>query len=116
MSRKAFFRAGWVLMTLAAVGVALLWMTVGGARRIFLIGETTAAHHQIELACESCHTAPVFAAAATAEQALNKACRNCHEDELAEADDSHPRKMFRNPRMAVYWDKLDARLCTTCHA
>ncbi len=116
MSRKAFFRAGWVLMTLAAVGVVLLWMTVGGARRIFLIGETTVAHHQIELACESCHTAPVFAAEATAEKALNKACRNCHEDELAKADDSHPRKTFRNPRMAVYWDKLDARLCTTCHA
>ena len=115
MSRRAIFRVGSVLATLMAVGVALIWMTVGGDRELLLIGETTDAHHQMELACEGCHAAPVFASAAAAEKALNQACRNCHEDELKAADDSHPRNKFRNPRMAVYWEQLDARLCTTCH-
>lgn len=90
-------------------------MVVGGDRRMLRIGTTTDAHHQFELACETCHAAPAFASAKAAEKALNKTCRECHEDELKAADDSHPRKKFRNPRMAIYWEKLDARLCTSCH-
>ena len=49
------------------------------------------------------------------ECALAGAVRKCREDELKAADDGHPRKKFRNPRMAAYWEKLDARLCTSCH-
>ena len=90
-------------------------MVTGGDRSILLIGTTTDAHHQFEMACETCHAAPPFAGAASANKALNKACRECHDKELKTADDSHPRKKFRNPRMAVYWEKLDARLCTSCH-
>ena len=115
MSRRAIFQVCWVLATLAAVGAVAVWMTVGGDREVLLIGETTDAHHQFELACESCHAAPVFASRAAAMKGLNKACRACHEDELKAADDSHPRKKFRNPRMAAYWEPLDGRLCTTCH-
>ena len=100
----------------AAAGVtALAAMLVGGERNLLLIGATTDAHHQIEMACETCHTAPPFSGAKAAQTALNKACRNCHEDELKAADDSHPRTTFRNPRMAAYWEPLDARLCTACH-
>ena len=116
MSLKTSLQICSVLMTLVAVGVVTVWMTVGGNRTIFLVGETSDAHHQIELACETCHTSPVFSSAAKAKKAMNKACRNCHEDELKQADDSHPRKKFRNPRMAAYWETLDARFCTTCHA
>ena len=82
---------------------------------MLLIGETTDAHHQIEMVCETCHAAPAFSGTAAAVKALDKTCRKCHEDELKAADDSHPRKKFRNPRMAAYWEKLDARLCTSCH-
>ena len=99
------FGAAWVATT----------MVVGGDRSALLIGQTTDAHHQIEMACETCHAAPAFAGAAKAAKALNRTCRNCHDKELKAADDSHPRKKFRNPRMAAYWEKLDARLCTTCH-
>ena len=115
MSRKAIFWILYVPGTLIAVAVAAAWMVVGGDRGMFLIGESTDAHHQIEMACETCHAAPVFAGAATAEKAMNETCRNCHEDELKAADDSHPRKKFRSPRMAVYREKLDARRCTACH-
>ena len=106
----------WVVAAtlLGAVYVATA-MVVGGDRRMLLIGKTTDAHHQIEMSCETCHAASAFAGAAAAEKALNKTCRKCHEDELKAADDSHPRKKFRNPRMAAYWEKLDARLCTSCH-
>ena len=107
----------WLVVAATLLGAA--WfaaaMTVGGDRSALLIGETTDAHHQIETACETCHAAPAFASAARAEKALNRACRKCHDKELKAADDSHPRKKFRNPRMAVYWEQLDARLCTSCH-
>ncbi|MCY3597809.1 MAG: cytochrome c3 family protein [Rhodospirillales bacterium] len=90
-------------------------MVVGGDRRTLLIGKTTDAHHQIEMACETCHAASPFAGTTAAEKALNRTCRNCHEDELEAAGDSHPRKTFRNPRMAAFRARLDARLCTSCH-
>ncbi len=107
----------WTLVA-AALAVAVFVsasLFVGGDRRVLLVGETTDAHHQFEMSCETCHGTPAFADPAGAEQALNRACRDCHEDELDDADDSHPRKDFRNPRMAAYWERLDARLCTTCH-
>ena len=107
----------WLLVTAALIAAAFVATSlfVGGDRRVLLIGATTDAHHQLEMSCETCHGTTSFADAAAAEQAVNRACRNCHEDELDDADDSHPRRKFRNPRMAAYWDKLDARLCTTCH-
>ena len=113
MSSKAVF--WWVGTTLLVAAYVAATMVVGGDRRALLIGRTTDAHHQIEMACETCHAAGPFAGAAAAETALNETCRTCHEDELNAADDSHPRSMFRNPRMAAYREKLDARLCTSCH-
>ena len=115
MTRKAFFVTVWALATAVAVALVLTWMLIAGARSTLLVGQTTAAHRQIEMACESCHAAPAFADAKAAEKAMNIACRNCHENELKAGSDSHPRKAFRSPRMAVYWERLDARLCTTCH-
>jgi len=90
-------------------------MVVGGDRRMLLVGRTTDAHHQIEMSCETCHAAAPFAGTAAAEKALNGTCRSCHEAELTAAGDSHPRKTFRNPRMAAFLERLDARLCTSCH-
>ena len=115
MSRKTVF---WVLLaagTPIAVAVVAIWMFVGGDRRTLTIGAITDAHHQFEMACETCHVAPAFSSPATAARAMNEACRGCHEDELRAAGDSHDRKLFRSPRMAVYRDRLDVRLCTTCH-
>lgn len=115
MSRNPLLLVFCAVAAVAAGAAALAAMLVGGERDLLLVGATTDAHHQIEMACETCHTAPPFSDAKAAQTALNKACRDCHEDELEAADDSHPRKTFRNPRMAAYWESLDARLCTTCH-
>ena len=97
-----------------ACGAAFL-LLAAGPRAVFLPGETTAGHHQIELACESCHRAPLFAGAVRAAAALNDACLDCHAEELRVADDSHAAKLFRGPRMARYRRVLDARRCTVCH-
>ena len=115
MSRKLLAWIAGVVGTVAVVAVAASWMLVGGDRGVLLIGATTDGHHQFERACETCHAAPAFAGVEAAEAALNETCRNCHEDELRDADDSHPRGKFRDPRMAVYREALDARLCTACH-
>lgn len=80
------------------------------ARRLLLPGETSHGHYQIELACESCHRDPFGG-----DQALEKACRDCHDAELEAADDSHPRSKFTDPRNAERVARLDARLCITCH-
>ncbi len=115
MSRTLLAWIAGVVGTVAAAAIAASWMLVGGDRAPLLIGATTDGHHQFESACETCHAAPAFADAAEAEAALNQTCRDCHEDELRDADDSHPRSRFRDPRMAVYREALDARLCTACH-
>ena len=115
MSRNVLLTIAATVGTLIAVSIVVVLMVVVGDRRVLLVGATTDAHHQLELACETCHSAPAFADAETAEEALNKTCRDCHEDALDDNDDSHSRKRFRSPRMAAYWEKLDARFCTTCH-
>ena len=115
VSRNVLFVIVSTAGTLIAVVVVVVLMIVGGDRRALLIGATTGTHHQLEMACETRHAAPAFADAQTAEKELNKTCRDCHEDALDDDDDSHSRKRFRSPRMAAYWEQLDARVCTTCH-
>ena len=116
MSRAIVLWVLWVLGTLASVAIVAAWMFLGGDRSALLVGATTDAHHQLEVSCETCHADLLFASSEAAEKALNQTCRDCHEAELKAAGDSHPRKLFRSPRMAEYWEKLDARLCTVCHA
>ena len=116
MPAKTVLWTCWSVATLVVVALAVARMVVAGDRAVLLAGKTTDAHHQIETTCETCHGAPPFAKAPAATEALNEACRNCHQDELAEADDSHSRKLFRGPRMAVYRNRIDARQCVVCHA
>lgn len=74
---------------------------------MFLPGQTTAGHYQIELACQVCHT--------PFEGAKQEACLDCHSTELQRANDSHPKSKFTDPRNADRIAILDARLCVTCH-
>jgi hypothetical protein len=100
----------WLLFT-AVTGVALaLQLTQGENRSLFLIGETTSGHYQIEMACEACHSEPFGG-----REVLQEACRNCHAEELELADDSHPKSKFTDPRNADRVAILDARYCVTCH-
>ena len=116
MTRTRLLWIIWTLATLALLALAFTRIYVAGDRTALLPGQTEGVHHQLEMACETCHTAKPFAGQAKIKKELNKTCVTCHKEELAAADDSHPIKKFKNPRMAAYWDKVDARFCTSCHA
>lgn len=115
MSRTALLWILWISLSLVGTAAVAAWMLVGGDRRELLIGETTGVHHQFEIACETCHAAEPFSEARKASQKMNKTCVDCHKEELEISNDSHPQKKFKNPRMADYWAKIDARFCTSCH-
>lgn len=111
MSRTARLWTLWTLSTLAAALVLVAGMVYGGSTRAnLLIGRTTDGHHQIELACEACHTRP-FAD----KDAMQQACVGCHGDDLKESKDSHPKKKFTDPRNADRLKMLAATECITCH-
>lgn len=115
MSRAALLWLIWILGTLGGVGLVSAAVFLGGDRRLLLIGQTTGAHHQFEISCETCHAAPALSEPKKELKALNETCQDCHEEDLKAANDSHPRKKFRDPRMASFWEKIDGRLCTSCH-
>lgn len=79
-------------------------------RTIFLPGDTTDGHYQIEIECEACHTERF-----SDETSIQEACVECHAAELERVDDSHPRTKFTDPRNADRVELLDARWCITCH-
>jgi hypothetical protein len=96
----------WIGATLGAIGL-LGARLQSRDRTFFLPNETTSGHYQIEVDCESCHT-PMGGV-------RQEACMTCHEQELKEAEDSHPKSKFTDPRNADRVEKLEARVCVTCH-
>lgn len=79
-------------------------------RKLILPGETTHGHHQIELACNACHTTP-FAS----RDDVQASCEGCHAAGLSAARDSHPRKKFTDPANFERLKAIDAMYCVTCH-
>jgi hypothetical protein len=110
MSRNRLLWLAWLAMTIPAAAFLFATMVYGGNRGMLLIGETTSGHHQIELACDACHS-ELFGD----QEVLQDACVNCHGGELKQANDSHPKSKFTDPRNADRTAKLDARYCVTCH-
>jgi hypothetical protein len=103
----------WLLWTVLTVPAGLFVFAIivyGGNRSFLLIGKTTDGHHQIELACDACHTS-VFGGP----EVLQEACVKCHGAELKTANDTHPQSKFTDPRNSDRTEKLDARYCVTCH-
>ena len=100
----------WLILCVAIAGYfsRALWFSEDKSE--FLIGDATHGHYQIELACSSCHTE-----AFGGTEMLQGACEGCHAAELADAQDSHPKKKFNDPRNAQRLEGLDARTCVSCH-
>lgn len=115
MTRTVLLWVAWSFLTVLIAGAAAARLYVTGDRTVLLPGQTAGVHHQIEIACDTCHTSTPFASVDKVRNDINKTCITCHEDELKAANDSHPVKKFKNPRKAAYWEKVDARFCTTCH-
>lgn len=112
-SRTSRWVAAWLLLS-AAAAAGLAWILLDAqpqtARAWFSPGPMTHGHHQIELACDACHTS-AFGGGAV----LQDACVDCHGEALGRADDSHPKSKFTDPRNADLVIKLDARRCIACH-
>lgn len=101
------------LLTLAVVAMAGYWayeLFVLPEKQTFLVGETSSGHHQIELACGTCHQSPFGGG-----EVLQDACMGCHGKELKVAHDSHPKSKFTDPRNADRLEQIDARYCVACH-
>ena len=113
--RNRLLWALWIGLTLMLAAGASARLYLGGDRTTFLPGDTAGVHHQIEMACETCHTSKPFATQAKIRKDINKTCVSCHKAELKASNDSHPKSKFTNPRMAPFWEKIDARYCTSCH-
>lgn len=104
----------WLVWFVLTVGLtmyyAMKFENKESDKTVFLPGETSHGHHQIELACESCHSED-FADA----EVVQESCVNCHGSALKAARDKHPKSKFTDPRNADRLAKLDARYCVTCH-
>lgn len=110
MSRTLMLWTLWLTLSVAAALFVVGAIVYGGPRSFLLIGKTTSGHHQIELACDSCHTS-VFGG----KDVLQESCVNCHGAALKAGNDAHPLSKFTDPRNADRIVGLDARYCATCH-
>lgn len=102
----------WALLSLFCSGFFAFSMF--GERqdaRLFMPGDTSHGHYQIELACSSCHYENEDGEMGFQEQS----CQNCHAKDLEDNHDSHPKAKFTDPRNADRLLALDASRCVTCH-
>ncbi len=107
--KKKWIWLVWLALNLV-LGSYYAWGLIDDEKSLYLPGETTSGHYQIELACNACHGESF-----TGTAALQKSCVRCHGAELKEVDDSHPKSKFTDPRNADRTAILDARTCLTCH-
>ncbi|TWU61680.1 Doubled CXXCH motif [Crateriforma conspicua] len=110
--------AVWMVMNMAIAGVAtyaLVAPSTTVARRIFLPGETTHGHYQIELACDQCHLTNGGNDESSTSNVMQDACLRCHETDLDTANDTHPASKFNDPVHADLLKILDAQSCLSCH-
>lgn len=112
---KYAFWAMWIVLTVVGAAYGAKTLYIAGDRTTMLPGHTTGVHHQFEISCNTCHTSDNFEDVSSVSKDINKTCVGCHKDELKVSDDSHPRSKFTSPRMAAFWEDLDARFCTSCH-
>ena len=107
-------RTLWVVWLLSTIGL-LAWLSFAmlsdaAVKRVFMPGQLSPGHHQLELACSACHTDPLGGG-----EVLQQACVDCHGDDRKKPQDSHPRAKFQDPRNADRLGQIDALHCVTCH-
>lgn len=104
----------WLLWIVLTIGLLSFYTAnlVTEEQEVFLPGEMTHGHHQIEMSCATCHESSDTNKPGSV---MQNACLSCHADELKVSDDSHPKAKFTDPRNASRVKELDARLCITCH-
>ncbi len=100
----------WIVISIAFVSILAFYMFSSADKTVFMPGPMTGGHHQIGVACESCHTD-----ALAGNEVLQQACVDCHGDDRQKPFDSHPRSKFTDPRNAEQLEHINALECITCH-
>lgn len=101
----------WFVMTIG-IGVGLGWSfprtdSSSTQAAIFLPGQTSHGHYQIEMKCSVCHSIGA--------EVRNDACTQCHGQDLKLANDTHPASKFNDPTKADLLTRINAQSCITCH-
>lgn len=99
-----------ILLVASVIGVYYGHALGSKDKRAFMPGRLSYSHHQIELACNSCH-----GTAFSSKTEIEASCRHCHSDELQALEDSHGTKKFGDPRNAKWLKVMDAKHCLSCH-
>lgn len=103
-----------IWLVLSAAAFTWLYLALPGETAssvdstIYLPGQTTHGHYQIELKCSACHTPDG--------EVSEQSCIDCHGAALKMSRDTHPKAKFRDPAKAELLEKIDASSCITCHA
>jgi hypothetical protein len=100
----------WILLSAGLIAV-MAWMLLKSEdRSLFMPGPLSDGHHQLEQACEACHTDALGGG-----EVLQQACVDCHGQDRKKPFDSHPASKFRDPRNADRLENINALQCVSCH-
>lgn len=111
---KAATRRYWIIWIISSVTIMIFLgfkLFQGQDKTLFMPGDLTGGHHQIGIACETCHTKDF-----NTQEDFQAACESCHADQRKKPLDSHPKAKFSDPRNAALLEKLDVTQCKTCHS
>lgn len=101
----------WVILTLIIAGsLSLVMFNDASDRTLLMPGPMTDGHHQIGVACETCHVEDF-----SDKSKMQTACVECHGEQRKKPFDSHPKAKFKDPRNAAVLENIDALHCVTCH-
>lgn len=104
------FRSVFIFVPIAYLAYMSYIMIYGENKDPYVNGRSTYGHYQIETKCEVCHSQPFGGV-----KSLNDSCVRCHSGELEASEDTHPIKLFNDPRNELILSKLNARSCIECH-
>jgi hypothetical protein len=103
--------ASWLGLTAAAAGWLMMALPSDApptsASKVFLPGETSHGHYQIEMKCSACHLGNGGV--------TDQSCIDCHGKDLKQSRDTHPKSKFSDPTKALLLQKIDAQNCLSCH-
>jgi len=100
----------WLGLFVILTGIFTYTLLNSNDKTVFMPGKLTGGHHQIGVACDSCH-GESFADKDT----MQKLCVSCHGEQRKKPFDSHPREKFTDPRNADRLENINALYCITCH-
>ena len=103
----------WIIwLTLVVILISYFSYTLinGEDKTAFMPGDLTGGHHQIGIACDSCHGESF-----SNKDDMQKLCVECHGDQRQKPFDSHPRAKFTDPRNADRLENVNALYCVSCH-